>query len=106
MKLVEPSDPELQKQHLLKLEDQKRSLVVQEMLDQHSKKYRKFNGLVFFRPDSTVGYKFAGTGVASILGSLIIPQDTILPLVFIATGLIYMTYAGLHIFKARANKKP
>lgn len=81
-----------------------RILAVQRLLNENSRRYRKLNGLIFFRPNRTVGLAFIGCGLATALTANALPYAPLFTPVLLFSGFVGIAYGGFHIDKSRLDR--
>ena len=70
---------------------------VQKLLDQNSKRYRYFHGLIFFRPNKTVGIAFMSCGITGLLAANALPYDDLATSSLVLSSSIAVVYAAFHL---------
>ena len=74
-----------------------RALRVQKLLDQNSRRYRYFHGLIFFRPNKTVGIAFMSCGITGLLAANALPYDDLATPPLVLFSAIAVMYAAFHL---------
>ena len=81
-----------------------KSQLAQKLLDENSKKYRYCRGLIFFRPNKTVGIAFMSCALTGLLAANALPYDEISTSALILASTISAVYAAFHLVSSSTTK--